>query len=55
MGVYKVGDLMVPQEFQNVSVKGGKIVTEKKFYHRLENPSKRGKVRASSCINACDY
>ena len=31
MGVYKVGDLIVPQEFQKVSVEGGKIVTEKNF------------------------
>ena len=31
MGVYKVGDLIVPQEFQKVSVKGGKIVTKKNF------------------------
>ena len=31
MGVYKVGDLIVPQEFQKVSVKGGKGETEKKF------------------------
>ena len=31
MGVYRVGDLIVPQEFQKVSVKGGKIVTKKFF------------------------
>ena len=29
MGVYKVGDLIVPQEFQRVSVIRGKFVTEK--------------------------
>ena len=31
MGVYKVGDLIEPQDFQKVSVKGGKIVTENFF------------------------
>ena len=40
MGVYKVGDLMVPQEFQNVSVKGGKIVTEKSFITGWKIPLK---------------
>ena len=29
MGVYKVGDLILPQEFQRVSVIRGKFVTEK--------------------------
>ena len=31
MGVYQVDDLIVPQEFQKVSVKAGNIVTEKIF------------------------
>ena len=31
MGVYKLGDLIVPQEFQKVFVKGGNIATEKFF------------------------
>ena len=31
MGVYKVGDLIVTYKFQEVSVKGRKIVTEKSF------------------------
>ena len=31
MGVYEMDDLIVPQEFQKVSVKGRKIVTEKIF------------------------
>ena len=38
MGVYKVGDLIVPQDFQKVSVKGGKIVTEKKFINGRKIP-----------------
>ena len=29
MGVYQVDDLIVPQEFQKVSVKAGNIVTKK--------------------------
>ena len=31
MGVYKVSDLIVTHKFQEVSVKGRKIVTEKSF------------------------
>ena len=46
MRVYKVGDLTVPQEFQKVSVKGGKIVTEKIFINGRKNPSRRDKVRS---------
>ena len=38
MGVYKVSDLIVPQEFQKVFVKGGKIVTEKIFINCRKIP-----------------
>ena len=46
MGLYKVGDLIVSQEFQKVSVKGGKIATEKFFLQWQEILSRRDKVRA---------
>ena len=38
MEVYKVGALIVPQEFQKVSVKGAKIVTEKFFISSRKIP-----------------
>ena len=48
MGVYKMGDLIVSQEFQKVSIKGGKFVTEKKNYQWQENPCRREKAQAPS-------
>ena len=44
MGLYKVGDLIVSQEFQKVSVKGGKIANF--FLQWQEILSRRDKVRA---------
>ena len=46
LGVYKMDDMIVSQEFQKVSVKGRKLVTEKK-YQWEENPSRRDKAQAA--------